>query len=148
MAAAWSAVERARGGQSATVLVGGDAGVGKSRLVSHLAEEAKGDGVLVLVGRCVDMGDGELPYAPIAGALRDLSAQLEPDALDDALGRGAILARSPSASPLPRRARPRPAVSRVALRPFSRAEAGYMRSQGPPTRGSTGSSRKRAESDG
>ena len=80
-------MERARGGQSATVLVGG-CGVGKSRLVSHLAEEAKGDGVLVLVGRCVDVGDGELPYAPIAGALRDLSAQLEPDALDDALGPG------------------------------------------------------------
>ena len=55
---------------------------------------ARNDGALVLFGRCVDVGDGELAYAPIAGALRSLAAQVEEDELDAALGPGrAELAR-------------------------------------------------------
>jgi DNA-binding CsgD family transcriptional regulator/tetratricopeptide (TPR) repeat protein len=94
LAALRDALKRASAGQSATVLMGGDAGVGKTRLVAELAEGARRDGVLVLVGRCIDVGDGELPYAPIAGALRSLAAQLDAGELDEALGPGrAELAR-------------------------------------------------------
>jgi len=42
--------------------------------------------VLVLVGNCVELGEGELPYAPVAGALLSMAAQLEPAALEDVLG--------------------------------------------------------------
>jgi hypothetical protein len=31
----------------------------------------------VLLGRCVDVWDGELAYAPIAGALRSLAAPVD-----------------------------------------------------------------------
>jgi hypothetical protein len=54
-----AAVERASSGDSATVLVSGEAGVGKSRLVEELMGTARWDGVLVLLGRWVDVGDGE-----------------------------------------------------------------------------------------
>jgi predicted ATPase len=53
-------------------LVAGESGVGKSRLVQELLDRARGDGVLVLAGDCVDLGEGELPYAPLVGALRGL----------------------------------------------------------------------------
>lgn len=81
-----SAVASAAAGRSSTVLVSGDAGVGKSRLLQELADVAQRDGALVLVGRCVDVGDGELPYAPVSSALRGLVAQLPPDQLNEALG--------------------------------------------------------------
>jgi predicted ATPase len=89
-----AAVERAASGDAATVIVSGDAGVGKSRLVEELMRTAQGDGALVLLGRCVDVGDGELAYAPIAGALRSLTTQVDEAELDAALGPGrAELAR-------------------------------------------------------
>jgi DNA-binding CsgD family transcriptional regulator/tetratricopeptide (TPR) repeat protein len=94
LAALLDALARAERGESTTVLVGGDAGVGKSRLVAELVERARSDGALALVGRCIDVGDGELPYAPIAAALRSMAAQLDAAALDEALGPGrAELAR-------------------------------------------------------
>jgi DNA-binding CsgD family transcriptional regulator len=85
LAALRAAVERASSGEAAFVIVSGDAGVGKSRLVDELMSSARGDGALVLLGRCVDVGDGELAYAPIAGALRSLAAEVDEAELD-ALG--------------------------------------------------------------
>jgi predicted ATPase len=79
-------MERAGAGHTMTVLVAGDAGVGKSRLVAEFATEAEAQGALVLAGNCVDLGEGELPSAPVAGALRSMAAQLEPAALEDVLG--------------------------------------------------------------
>jgi predicted ATPase len=46
-------MERAGGGRTTTILVAGDAGVGKSRLVAEFAAETEEQGVLVLVGNCV-----------------------------------------------------------------------------------------------
>jgi ATP/maltotriose-dependent transcriptional regulator MalT len=83
--ALWSALERASANESAGVVVAGEAGVGKSRLVEELARAAGDEGFRALVGRCVDLSEGELPYAPFAGALRELIALegqntvLEPD---------------------------------------------------------------------
>src|SRR5262245_613574 len=94
LAALRTAVERAASGEAAAMLVSGEAGVGKSRLVEELMRAAQQDGALTLLGRCVDVGDGELAYAPIAGALRSLAAQVEGDELAEALGPGrAELAR-------------------------------------------------------
>jgi DNA-binding CsgD family transcriptional regulator/tetratricopeptide (TPR) repeat protein len=81
-----AALERAGHASPSTVLVAGDAGVGKSRLVAEVAAQARAEGATVLVGHCVDLGEGELPFAPIAGALRSLFAQLDADELDSVLG--------------------------------------------------------------
>ena len=53
-------------------LIAGDAGVGKSRLVGELERRARAAGKLVLVGECVELAEGELPYAAIVAALRPL----------------------------------------------------------------------------
>ena len=82
----WSALERAATGESAALVVAGEAGVGKSRLVEELGRAAESEGMRVLVGRCVDIGDGELPYAPITAALRRLLASLSPEEVEAVFG--------------------------------------------------------------
>lgn len=57
-------------GGSSGVLVSGEAGVGKTRLVTAFADEARAAGARVLVGGCLDLGEGSAPYAPVAEALR------------------------------------------------------------------------------
>jgi ATP/maltotriose-dependent transcriptional regulator MalT len=63
----------AAAGRPVVVLLGGESGVGKTRLVAEF--EHRLDGVLVLRGESIeqsDHGDGELPYAPLLSALRPL----------------------------------------------------------------------------
>lgn len=68
------AVAAAGEGRPAAVLLGGDAGVGKTRL---LAEVVAGlPGALVLRGSCVDLGDVGLPYLPFVEAVADLVRQV------------------------------------------------------------------------
>ena len=62
----------AAAGSAAAVLIAGDAGVGKTSLIAEVARRAAGDGLLVLFGRCVDLGTGSLPYLPFAEALSQL----------------------------------------------------------------------------
>jgi DNA-binding CsgD family transcriptional regulator/tetratricopeptide (TPR) repeat protein len=70
-----ASLDRAIVGNSATVLVGGDAGIGKSRLIGEFAAHARRSGTLVLAGGCVSLGGGGgLPFAPIVEALRRLPA--------------------------------------------------------------------------
>jgi class 3 adenylate cyclase/tetratricopeptide (TPR) repeat protein len=57
------AVADALGGRGRLVLVAGEAGVGKSRLVSEVAAEADARGMRVLTGHCVD-SDSAPPYLP------------------------------------------------------------------------------------
>jgi DNA-binding CsgD family transcriptional regulator/tetratricopeptide (TPR) repeat protein len=61
-------------GCGATVLLAGEAGIGKSRLASELAARARADGFEVLVGRSLDLVGTELPFQPFAEALRPLGA--------------------------------------------------------------------------
>ena len=68
-------------------LVGGESGVGKSRLVRELAHEAAADGALVLYGGCDPVL--RTPYGPFLAALDQLLRVIEPDTLRDDLGRGA-----------------------------------------------------------
>jgi DNA-binding SARP family transcriptional activator/pimeloyl-ACP methyl ester carboxylesterase/tetratricopeptide (TPR) repeat protein len=63
-------------GNGATVLISGDAGIGKTRLASELATRAGAGGFEVLVGRCLDLVGTELPYQPFVGALRPLAQEL------------------------------------------------------------------------
>jgi predicted ATPase len=55
---------------SGAVVIAGDAGVGKSRLVAELERRAMADDKFVLVGECLELTDGELPYAAVVSALR------------------------------------------------------------------------------
>lgn len=66
------AVERARRREPATVLVSGDAGVGKTRLVRELGERASQAGARVLAGECVEFGQDGRPYAPFVSIVRRL----------------------------------------------------------------------------
>jgi DNA-binding CsgD family transcriptional regulator/tetratricopeptide (TPR) repeat protein len=87
-----AAVGQAVAGEGAAVLIAGEAGVGKSRLVAELERRALASSAVVLVGECVDLGDTELPYAPIVGALRPVIRERASD--DELVGPGrAELAR-------------------------------------------------------
>ena len=73
-------LDDAEAGQSVVALVSGDAGVGKSRLVSEVTRLAAERGFTVLSGQCAELGDS-VPYLPLArraarcrpgrGAVRD-----------------------------------------------------------------------------
>ena len=63
---------RAASGSGRAVLVAGEAGIGKSRLVSELEERARARDVRVLVGECVELAEGELAFAPVISALREV----------------------------------------------------------------------------
>jgi DNA-binding CsgD family transcriptional regulator/tetratricopeptide (TPR) repeat protein len=63
----------AEAGQPVVVLISGDAGVGKTRLVTELAARAAGRGFTVLSGRCAELAD--MPYLPLADALRDAATR-------------------------------------------------------------------------
>jgi predicted ATPase len=56
---------RAANGEPAVVLVGGEAGVGKTRLVFEAADRCRTAGARVLAGGCLPVGGDGLPYAPI-----------------------------------------------------------------------------------
>ncbi len=72
------ALERGRAGDATVALVGGDAGIGKTRLVAEAVTQARDAGSLVLEGGCVSLGSGEgLPFGPIVEALRRLPDIIE-----------------------------------------------------------------------
>ena len=56
----------------------GESGVGKTRLVDELAARARAGGARVLRGDCVQLGEGELAYAPLVSALRPLARDGDP----------------------------------------------------------------------
>ena len=66
-------LDRAGEGQPQVVLVAGDAGVGKTRLLLALGDRARRRGMRVLAGACVELGDIGLAYLPVVDALRGLA---------------------------------------------------------------------------
>ncbi|MET7303628.1 AAA family ATPase [Embleya sp. NPDC005575] len=70
------ALARGRAGDPCAVLLAGDAGVGKTRLLAEAAARAAGAGMTVLTGHCVDLGDVGLPYLPFVEVLRGLDADV------------------------------------------------------------------------
>ena len=71
-----AALNRAAAGTSAAVLIGGEAGVGKSRLLRELTARASDEGVRVLAGYCVELSADGLPLAPLVDVLRALHRTL------------------------------------------------------------------------
>ncbi|GGO17571.1 helix-turn-helix transcriptional regulator [Microbispora rosea subsp. aerata] len=70
------AYDQARKQATAAVLIGGEAGVGKTRLTVRFAEQAAQDGAHVLVGGCVELSAEGLAYAPFTAALRQLVREI------------------------------------------------------------------------
>ena len=81
-----AALDAAEAGRGSTVIVGGEAGIGKSRLVGLVAETARERGATVLGGACLPAGSGAIPYAPFVEALRGLTRSVEPARLAALLG--------------------------------------------------------------
>ncbi|GAA0368753.1 ATP-binding protein [Actinoallomurus spadix] len=65
------ALRRAEAGTPGAVLIGGEAGGGKTRLVGEFAERACRE-TLVLTGACLQLSTVGFPYAPFTAALRQL----------------------------------------------------------------------------
>lgn len=68
------------------MVVGGEAGVGKSRLVHELFGDAQAAGVRVLVGGCVELDGGGIPFSPLVDMIRSLAGELPVDELEAVLG--------------------------------------------------------------
>jgi len=70
------------------VLLGGEAGVGKTRLVHEFLRRVLADDptTLTLEGECLELAQSVLPLAPLVGLLRDLARQLGPDETDARFG--------------------------------------------------------------
>jgi DNA-binding CsgD family transcriptional regulator/tetratricopeptide (TPR) repeat protein len=74
-----AALGPSRHGGPSVVLLGGEAGVGKSRLMTEFAARAGAAGARILTGGCVELGADGLPFAPFTAVLRELVRDLGPD---------------------------------------------------------------------
>jgi DNA-binding CsgD family transcriptional regulator/tetratricopeptide (TPR) repeat protein len=83
-------LDQARGGDASFAIIGGEAGVGKTRLAGELARRAEEAGFRVLTGQCVELGAEGLPLAPLVDALRTLTQIMPREELDAVLGPAAL----------------------------------------------------------
>lgn len=72
------ALDGARAGAARTIVVAGEAGIGKTRLLDEFATAA-GDDVLVVRGQSADSGSGPVPYAALADVVRGVVQALGPE---------------------------------------------------------------------
>jgi DNA-binding NarL/FixJ family response regulator len=87
------ALARAAAGEPQALLLGGEAGVGKTRLVEEFATAACREGAVVALGGCVEIGADGLPFAPFSTALRALRRELPGELAAAAAGQEEELAR-------------------------------------------------------
>jgi DNA-binding CsgD family transcriptional regulator/tetratricopeptide (TPR) repeat protein len=80
------------GSARGVVLLSGDAGVGKTRLLTELRDLAFTEGWQVFAGHCLDFGDSALPYLPFSEVLGRLAADL-PDIVEQVAKQYPALAR-------------------------------------------------------
>jgi DNA-binding CsgD family transcriptional regulator/tetratricopeptide (TPR) repeat protein len=108
MASLTVSLRQAQARQSAFALVGGEAGVGKTRLVKEISAQAAEAGFLVLTGQCLELGADGQPLAPLVDALRTLTRSLQPEALAEVIGPA-----GPALAPLLPELAPDPPAERV-----------------------------------
>jgi tetratricopeptide (TPR) repeat protein len=82
-------LDEARSGRGNLVLLSGEPGIGKSRLVSEFAVRARERGCRLLWGRCWEAG-GAPPYWPWVQVLRSYLRGDDPDSLRARIGAGAV----------------------------------------------------------
>jgi predicted ATPase len=81
-------LEQALTGQGALAMIGGEPGVGKTRLAEELLLEAKQREMTALIGHCYEM-EGAPPYVPFVEMLEAAARMFPPDALRGTLGESA-----------------------------------------------------------
>lgn len=89
------AFEEGRGGSPRTVIVRGEAGIGKTRLIQEFLAEAAlraDESPVLAVAQCVDLGPIGAPFGPVRRVLRDLHAAVGAEALRSAAGSPALIA--------------------------------------------------------
>ena len=74
------------------VLLAGDAGVGKTRLLTELRDRSVAEGWLVQAGHCLDFADSALPYLPFSEITGRIAREL-PDLFDEVAERHPALLR-------------------------------------------------------
>ena len=75
MAALRDVLDTVRRGEPAVLLVGGEAGVGKTRLVTEFSEFSRTSPARLLLASCLELGAGGLPFGPFTAMLRDLARE-------------------------------------------------------------------------
>lgn len=88
-----SALARAHAGEPQALLVGGEAGVGKSRLLEEFLGAAGATEFVAAVGGCIEIGAEGLPFAPVSTVLRSLHRALGEELPAAAAGQEGELAR-------------------------------------------------------
>ncbi|HZM73247.1 MAG TPA: AAA family ATPase [Candidatus Polarisedimenticolia bacterium] len=81
-----AALDAATSRHGRVVIVAGEAGVGKTRLLNEFEARARSRGARVLEGACLDLGAGALPYGPFVEVLRELVRSTEAARLPALLG--------------------------------------------------------------
>ncbi|MEU9291224.1 AAA family ATPase [Streptomyces sp. NPDC048275] len=87
------ALSRAAAGEPQALLLGGEAGVGKTRLLEEFALAVDREGAVFACGGCVEIGADGLPFAPFSTALRALRRRLPDELAAAAAGQEEELAR-------------------------------------------------------
>ena len=70
-------IEQVRGGRGQVALIVGDAGVGKSRLLRAMMDEARTQGFLLMRGQSFE-ADASIPYAPLLDLVRLFTESASP----------------------------------------------------------------------
>ena len=86
-------LDDAASGQAVVALIGGDAGVGKTRLMAEVIRLAAEQHFTVLSGHCAELGES-VPYLPLADALRGAGQNNDAWASQPGVRRGTVLTRS------------------------------------------------------
>jgi DNA-binding CsgD family transcriptional regulator len=81
--------------ESQLVLIGGDAGLGKTRLITEACARRRVCGGVTAIGGCVDLGDVGSGFAPLLEVLRSVRADLGAELLE-----GMLLRAAPELVPL------------------------------------------------
>jgi DNA-binding CsgD family transcriptional regulator len=76
MATLEAALAAVHQGEPGAVLVGGEAGMGKTRLIGEFTASARAAGARVLSGGCLELGADGLPFSPFTAMLRDLVREI------------------------------------------------------------------------
>jgi DNA-binding CsgD family transcriptional regulator len=123
-------LDDAASGQAVVALIGGDAGVGKTRLVAEVTRMATGQGFTVLSGHCAELGES-VPYLPLADALRGVT---QPPGPAPAGSHRAAAGQPPGAAQLRDALAARPLLGRLlpesgTAAPAGRDESGMARQQ-------------------
>ncbi len=84
LAALTRALDQAADGTASAVVLAGDAGVGKTRLLAEVISMATERGLLSVIGHCVDLGDAPPPYLPFSEAFARLAGE-QPELIETLL---------------------------------------------------------------